>query len=426
MIVAQRWCEVPILSLMANPFDLLQGDLVVAKITATNTYGTSAESVLNTEGALIEVVPHKPPTIPRKGWATNENVIEIFYDALTGVKTGGSSILSYVVLWDQGLGGSMSVLRGVSSPNLALTVLLDTGITSGTFYKFQYYGVNQQGDGVPSDVFTIRAVTYPSKMNMPVITYGPVLPGVYTVTFSAPSNKGAVNINIAYYEIMFMKKDGSYAEIKPDCDGADPTIVSGEICTVPLSKLTDAGTFGLVQGDRVVVKIRATNEEPLTSVYSNPSTSDTFVVALPHKPPSAPIRNEAMTTRSLIRIDMPVLTGALTGGLPITGYKLEWNGGGDGDVYTIIYEGVDSFYSQPLTTGTKYKFRYSVKNELGYSLETSPVLVTYGAKAPDQMMPPQTEIYQLNVRVFWTAEAELDSGGIPLNGYGILIRTFDD
>jgi len=30
----------------------------------------------------------------------------------------------------------MTVLKGVSTPNLALTVLLDTGITSGTFYKF--------------------------------------------------------------------------------------------------------------------------------------------------------------------------------------------------------------------------------------------------------------------------------------------------
>ncbi len=52
----------PITALMANPYDLLQGDLVVAKVTATNTYGTSSDSTLNTLGALIEVPPHKPPT----------------------------------------------------------------------------------------------------------------------------------------------------------------------------------------------------------------------------------------------------------------------------------------------------------------------------------------------------------------------------
>ena len=47
-------------------------------------------SEVNTEGVLVVIPPHKPLTIPRKGWATNENVIEIFYDALTGVLTGGS------------------------------------------------------------------------------------------------------------------------------------------------------------------------------------------------------------------------------------------------------------------------------------------------------------------------------------------------
>jgi len=57
-------------------------------------------SNVNTEGVLIVVPPHKPPTIPRKGWATNENVIEIFYDAITGVLTGGSQITSYGILWD--------------------------------------------------------------------------------------------------------------------------------------------------------------------------------------------------------------------------------------------------------------------------------------------------------------------------------------
>ncbi len=71
-------------------------------------------------------------------------------------------------------------------------------------------------------------------------------------------------------------------------------------------------------------------------------------------------------------------------------------------------------------------FRYRAKNDIGYSLNYSATLVTYGAKAPAQMMPPQTEISQLNVRVFWTSEAELDSGGIPLSGYGILLRTWNN
>lgn len=134
----QRYCDVPISALMSNPYDLLQGDQVLITVTATNTYGTSVASDVNSlTVALIQVVPHKPPTIPRKGWNTNENVIEIFYDALTGELTGGSAILSYVILWDAGSGdGNFVVLKGVSTPNLSLTVLIDQGISSGTFYTF--------------------------------------------------------------------------------------------------------------------------------------------------------------------------------------------------------------------------------------------------------------------------------------------------
>jgi hypothetical protein len=114
----------------------------------------------------------------------------------------------------------------------------------------------------------------------------------------------------------------------------------------------------------------------------------------------------------------------LTGGLPIIAYKLEWNGGGNGDVYETIYEGLPSTFTRAYTTGTKYKFRYVVKNGLGYSVDYSPVMTTWGAEAPQQMMPPQSEISQLNARIWWTNEAVLDSGGIPLSAYSILIRTW--
>jgi len=53
------------------------------------------------------------------------------------------------------------------------------------------------------------AVTFPSKMNMPVVTYTSV--GGYTVTFQTPSNIGAVGVAIQNYDIMFMRSDGSFA-----------------------------------------------------------------------------------------------------------------------------------------------------------------------------------------------------------------------
>ncbi len=40
------------------------------------------------------------------------------------------------------------------------------------------------------------------------------------------------------------------------------------------------------------------------------------------------------------------------------------------------------------------------------------------------MMPPQTETLEEFVRIWWTDEAVLDSGGIPLSAYSILIRAW--
>jgi hypothetical protein len=41
----------------------------------------------------------------------------------------------------------MSILMGDVTPNLATTILINSGITSGTLYKFSYYARNTHGDG---------------------------------------------------------------------------------------------------------------------------------------------------------------------------------------------------------------------------------------------------------------------------------------
>lgn len=48
LIINQTYCDVPLSSLRSDPYDLLQGDLIQATITATNTYGTSPISIVNT------------------------------------------------------------------------------------------------------------------------------------------------------------------------------------------------------------------------------------------------------------------------------------------------------------------------------------------------------------------------------------------
>jgi hypothetical protein len=63
-------CTVPLTTLIASPFTLAQGSLVKVKIIAVNAVGSSAGSFDNTSGALVELVPHKPPTSPIKNAST--------------------------------------------------------------------------------------------------------------------------------------------------------------------------------------------------------------------------------------------------------------------------------------------------------------------------------------------------------------------
>ncbi len=229
---------------------------------------------------MIEVVPLKPTSAPSKGSATSETQIQITYSALTGTLNGGSAITSYAILWDAGLGGSMFVLKGVSSNNLDLSATFTSGISSGGSYKFAYYGVNAHGDGAISDTVTIVAATNPTQMTPPSVTYSSL---AYMVTFSQPTNIGGTGLSITKYEILFKKSDGTYAEIIPECDGTDSQVISGLECEVALTTLTSA-PFSLVQGNQVVVKIRALNSENLYSTYSNPSSSLTYIVARPATP----------------------------------------------------------------------------------------------------------------------------------------------
>lgn len=88
----------------------------------------------------------------------------------------------------------------------------------------------------------------------------------------------------------------------------------------------------------------ATNNVGLSSSYSNPSTSTVYIVAVPAKPSSAPTRDETVSTKNLLQINMPAVTGTSTGGLTLTAYSLEYNSGGSGTTFTSLYEGTNLYY----------------------------------------------------------------------------------
>jgi hypothetical protein len=84
-------------------------------------------------GATVAVVPIEPTTLT-KGAASSYNKIQLKWPDLTGTDTGGSAITSYVLYWDNGVGGGTTPLTLIDSYVLTYTV---TGLTQGTTYAFR-------------------------------------------------------------------------------------------------------------------------------------------------------------------------------------------------------------------------------------------------------------------------------------------------
>jgi hypothetical protein len=68
---------------------------VKVKIIAINSVGSSAGSFDNSSGALVELVPHKPPTSPIKNASTTQSSLVVDYKHLEGTANGGSVITAY-------------------------------------------------------------------------------------------------------------------------------------------------------------------------------------------------------------------------------------------------------------------------------------------------------------------------------------------
>lgn len=109
-------CTFTMSMLTSTPYNLVFGDLVVARARTTNFYGTSQWSQLNTQGAIIKQVPTKMG--PISVLSKTETEITLSWSTLNGQEaTGNSEILAYNLYWDKG---------STSQPNIKVVSTLDT------------------------------------------------------------------------------------------------------------------------------------------------------------------------------------------------------------------------------------------------------------------------------------------------------------
>ena len=99
-IVSETQCTVPLATLTELPFNLVFGDAVAVKLTASNAYGESLESDVGS-GATIQLVPDPPINLANNLLTTLDDRIGITWE--DGPSNGGSQIIDYEVWYDQGL-----------------------------------------------------------------------------------------------------------------------------------------------------------------------------------------------------------------------------------------------------------------------------------------------------------------------------------
>lgn len=122
--------------------------LVGVSVTATNNKGDSTPSIVNTSGARIRVVPEQmdPPT---NGIASDDDTIQVNWNALSEPDDGYSTILTYKLIWNAGNvdGSNNPVDPTITLTNSNVLTYTVTGLTAGTEYLFQVQASNIYGFG---------------------------------------------------------------------------------------------------------------------------------------------------------------------------------------------------------------------------------------------------------------------------------------
>jgi hypothetical protein len=124
---ANLYCVVAMSSLTAAPHSLVRGNLVVVRVTVTNSIGTSATSTPNSGGATIMTVPDVPGTASRDGAGTTDTQITVNFPVPS--QDGGSPLLSLELQWDAGsTGGTWTSLTGLAPNQLSTTFVVSTAL----------------------------------------------------------------------------------------------------------------------------------------------------------------------------------------------------------------------------------------------------------------------------------------------------------
>ena len=121
---------------------------------------------------------------------------------------GGSSILSYVIYWDNGdSNAELTELVGSPSQLTQTTYTVSDSIVPGVTYRFKVKAVNKWGSGIFSDVLQVLAASIPETISPAPTTSVDSLSGDLVITWNLPDKHGS---DLSSYLVQIKNSLGSW------------------------------------------------------------------------------------------------------------------------------------------------------------------------------------------------------------------------
>jgi titin len=298
---------------------------------------------------------------------------------------GGNNITDYQI-FVSGNGGE--VWTKINDGTSALRFLNVFNLAKGKRYLFKVAAVTSLGAGSSSDV--LQANTLVTAPGAPTgITYAGLTSSSVSFKWTAPADKGGSPIYD--YTVEVSNDDGeNWIEV-------DETESTNRAFTLR----------GMVPGGTYQVRIAAVNDAGFSQFLVGEFTTKTIAPSVP-----LDLTIDAGSTTASLAWSLPESNG----GAPITDYRVEVSS--NCRTFTAIAHQPTNnlgFTANNLMPGTKYCFRVSAKNAVGFSENTEVVSVVTAGNAPSAPTGLGIKPAKSSVTLRWAAPVIVD--GSPVRNY---------
>jgi hypothetical protein len=271
----------------------------------------------------------------------------------------------------------------------------------GSRYTFKLVGLTLNGETPESAEVTFNSCLDPSILDSPKLLSGDSTQQV--IGWSLPEFVGGCPI----VEYALFRNDGlggTPVEIDSSTIRGNPTINKHTVTVFPATSIGNSFSY--------YVKCITTEGEVQSLIVSYP------LAGIPASPTTAPVSDSSITSKSIIKVDVGVITN--DGGSTLLSYSIEMDDGNGGD-FTPLYGDVVNSLSTTFTimrgvkVGKVYRFRYRTKNLIGWS-EFSPIAQVLAASVPDAP-PAPIFIAATDLQIQFSFIETQNDNGSPIDSY---------